>query len=110
MLPIHVCRSSLTESSFHSCRYPTKPSDTARKFDHKQHNHVVFARKNKFYKVALADKSGRELSAAELEAQIEKVIALAGSEKAVPVGALTSDNRDIWTDVSTFSSRVAHTR
>ncbi|EIW59560.1 acyltransferase ChoActase/COT/CPT [Trametes versicolor FP-101664 SS1] len=83
---------------FHSCRYPTKPSDTARKFDHAKHNHVVFARKNKFYKVALADRSGRELSAAELEAQIEKVIALAGSEKAIPVGALTSDNRDIWTD------------
>ena len=47
----------------------------------------------------LADKSGRELSAAELEAQIEKIIALAGSEKATPVGALTSDNRDNWADV-----------
>ncbi|RDX49945.1 acyltransferase ChoActase/COT/CPT [Lentinus brumalis] len=83
---------------FHSCRYPTKPSDTAKKFDPATHNHVVFVRKNKFYKVALADKSGRELSAAELEAQIEKVIELAGNEKAVPVGALTSENRDIWTD------------
>lgn len=47
----------------------------------------------------LADKSGRELSAAELEAQIDKVIALAGNEKATPVGALTSDNRDNWADV-----------
>ncbi|KAI0763633.1 acyltransferase ChoActase/COT/CPT [Trametes elegans] len=83
---------------FHSSRYPTKPSDTAKKFDPTKHNHVVFVRKNKFYKVALADKSGRELSAAELEAQIEKVIALAGSEKAPPVGALTSENRDTWTD------------
>ncbi|KAI0643180.1 acyltransferase ChoActase/COT/CPT [Trametes meyenii] len=83
---------------FHSSRYPTKPSDTAKKFDATKHNHVVFVRKNKFYKVALADKSGRELSAAELEAQIEKVIALAGNEKAPPVGALTSENRDTWTD------------
>ncbi|KAI0373868.1 acyltransferase ChoActase/COT/CPT [Pilatotrama ljubarskyi] len=83
---------------FHSCRYPTKPSDTAKKFDPAKHNHVVFVRKNKFYKVPLADASGRELSAAELEAQIEKVIEMAGSEKAVPVGALTSENRDIWTD------------
>ncbi|KAI0685797.1 acyltransferase ChoActase/COT/CPT [Cerioporus squamosus] len=83
---------------FHSSRYPTKPSDTAKKFDPATHNHVVFVRKNKFYKVALADKSGRELSATELEAQIEKVIKLAGSEKAVPVGALTSENRDNWAD------------
>ncbi|KAI0631989.1 acyltransferase ChoActase/COT/CPT [Trametes polyzona] len=83
---------------FHSCRYPTKPSDTAKKFDPAKHNHVVFVRKNKFYKVPLADKSGRELSAAELEAQIEKIISLAGSEAAIPVGALTSENRDIWTD------------
>ncbi|KAI0333740.1 acyltransferase ChoActase/COT/CPT [Cubamyces sp. BRFM 1775] len=83
---------------FHSCRYPTKPSDTAKKFDPATHNHVVFVRKNKFYKVALTHPSGRELSAAELEAQIEKVIELAGQDAATPVGALTSENRDIWTD------------
>lgn len=83
---------------FHSSRYPVKPSDKARKYDPTTHNHVVFVRKNKFFKVPLADKSGRELSAAELEAQIEKVIAMAGQWKAVPVGALTSENRDTWTD------------
>ena len=84
---------------FHSSRYPVKPVDTAKKFDPKTHNHVVFVRKNKFYKVQVADKSGREISAAELEAQIEKVITLAGNEKATPVGALTSENRDTWADV-----------
>ena len=63
-------------------------------------------RKNKFYKVALANASGVELSAAELEAQIEKVIAMAGSEKAAAVGALTAENRDIWTDVSRCISRT----
>ncbi|KAI8986185.1 acyltransferase ChoActase/COT/CPT [Trametes punicea] len=83
---------------FHSCRYPTKPSDTAKKFDPTTHNHVVFVRKNKFYKVPLADPSGRELSAAELEVQVEKVIAMAGNDKATPVGALTSENRDTWAD------------
>ena len=57
-------------------------------------------RKNKFFQVPLATKDGRELTAAELEAQIEKVIALAGDEKAPPVGALTSENRDVWADVS----------
>ena len=92
--------------SFHSSRYPTKPADTAKKFDPAKHNHVVFVRKNKFFKVPLADKTGRELSAAELEVQIEKVIQLAGNEKAIPVGALTSENRDIWKDVSCCISRT----
>ncbi|EPS96518.1 hypothetical protein FOMPIDRAFT_1025351 [Fomitopsis schrenkii] len=86
------------EYLFHSSRYPVKPSDKAHKFDPAAHNHVVFVRKNKFFKVPLADKHGRELSAPELEAQIEKVISLAGSTKAPAVGALTSENRDIWAD------------
>lgn len=85
---------------FHSSRYPAKPSDIAHKFDPTTHNHVVFVRKNKFFKVPLADNNGRELTAAELEAQIDKVIAMAGNDKAVPVGVLTSENRDNWTDVS----------
>ncbi|TCD70509.1 Carnitine O-acetyltransferase mitochondrial [Steccherinum ochraceum] len=84
------------EYLFHSSRYPVKPSDTARKFDPSTHNHVVFVRKNKFFKVPLVNAEGRELSAAELEVQIEKVIKLAGKTSAVPVGALTSDNRDTW--------------
>ncbi|KAJ7021589.1 acyltransferase ChoActase/COT/CPT [Mycena alexandri] len=83
---------------FHSSRYPTKPSDTARKFDPATHNHVVFVRKNKFYTVPLAHPSGKELSAAELETQIERVIEMAGDSAATPIGALTSDNRDHWTD------------
>lgn len=85
---------------FHACRYPVKPSDTAHKFDPTKHNHVVFVRKNKFFQVPLAALDGRELTAAELEAQIEKVISLAGEEKAAAVGALTSENRDVWADVS----------
>ncbi|EGN98050.1 hypothetical protein SERLA73DRAFT_182914 [Serpula lacrymans var. lacrymans S7.3] len=83
---------------FHSSRYPVKPSDTAKKFDANTHNHVVFVRKNKFFEVPLAGPDGKELSVAELEVQIERVIQLAGNEKGVPIGALTSDNRDIWTD------------
>ncbi|KAI6030704.1 acyltransferase ChoActase/COT/CPT, partial [Pisolithus orientalis] len=83
---------------FHSSRYPVKPSDTARKFDAVTHNHVVFVRKNKFFEVPLATVDGKELSAAELEVQIERVIRLAGSESGVPVGALTGENRDIWAD------------
>ncbi|KAG8214728.1 Choline/Carnitine o-acyltransferase-domain-containing protein [Butyriboletus roseoflavus] len=83
---------------FHACRYPVKPCDTAAKFDPPTHDHVVFVRKNKFFEVPLASQEGVELSAAELEVQIERVIALAGEDKGVPVGALTSEHRDVWTD------------
>lgn len=83
---------------FHSSRYPSKPSDTAAIFDAATHNHIVVLRKNRFFELPLATPEGRELTAAELEVQIEKIIQLAGSEKAVPIGALTSDNRDTWAD------------
>lgn len=83
---------------FHSSRYPVKPSDKAKKFDPVVHNHVVFVRKNRFFEVPLATVEGRELSAAELEVQIERVIRLAGNDSSVPVGALTSENRDTWAD------------
>ena len=87
-------------SSFHACRYPAKPSDTAHKFDPAKHNHVVFIRKNRFFLVPLATKDGREVSAADLEAQIERIIAEVGDQNGIPIGALTSENRDIWTEVS----------
>ncbi|KAF5360627.1 hypothetical protein D9756_004610 [Leucocoprinus leucothites] len=84
---------------FHSSRYPVKPSDTAHKFDPKENNHIAVIRKNKFFIVPLADASGRELSAAELELQFNRVIAAAGeTPDAYPVGALTGDNRDLWTE------------
>lgn len=47
----------------------------------------------------LVDITGNEYSAAELEIQLQNIIDHAGSEASpTPVGALTSDNRDIWTD------------
>lgn len=94
--------------SFHSSRYPTKPSDTARKFDASNHNHVVFVRKNKFFSVPLADSTGRELTAAELEAQIERVIQLAGESKTAPIGALSAENRDTWADVRLVYTVLEH--
>ena len=67
--------------SFHSSHYPTKPTDTPKKSEPAKHNHVVFVCKNKFFKVLLADQNS-ELSAAELEVQIEMVIQLVGTKKA----------------------------
>jgi carnitine O-acetyltransferase len=53
---------------FHSSRYPTQPSDTARKFDAATHNHIVVVRKNKFFVVPLTNAKGQEVSYAELAA------------------------------------------
>jgi carnitine O-acetyltransferase len=84
---------------FHGCRYPVKSSDTAHKFDPNAHNHIAVIRKNKFFIVPLADAAGREYSAAELEIQFNRIIAVAGSAPDPhPIGALTGDNRDLWAD------------
>jgi carnitine O-acetyltransferase len=84
---------------FHSARHPTKPSDTAEKFDPKTNNHIIVLRKNRFFVVPLADASQREFSAAEIEAQLNNIISHAGSQAhPTPIGSLTGDNRDRWTD------------
>jgi hypothetical protein len=73
-LPTTRCIDILNPRSFHACRYPTKPSDTAKKFDPQAHNHVVFVRKNKFYEVPLINPEGHELSEAELEVWVLRVL------------------------------------
>ncbi|KAF8158529.1 acyltransferase ChoActase/COT/CPT, partial [Crassisporium funariophilum] len=70
-----------------------------KKFDPKSNNHIVVVRKNRFFTVPLADASGREFSAAEIETQLNNIILHAGSvPSSTPIGALTSDNRDLWAD------------
>ena len=84
---------------FHSSRYPVKPSDTAKKFNPATNNHIIVIRKHRFFLVPLVDIAGNEYSAAEIENQLQNIIAHAGSEASpTPVGALTSDNRDLWAD------------
>ncbi|KAG8740422.1 Carnitine O-acetyltransferase mitochondrial [Ceratobasidium sp. 414] len=85
---------------FNSSRYPVKPSDTATKFDPTTNNHIVFIRKNRFFEF---DVTG--LSTADLTSQIQRIVNAAGAEPAAhPVGALTSENRDTWADVSRISA------
>jgi carnitine O-acetyltransferase len=93
-----LCMSSY-QWLFHSSRYPVKPSDTAQKFNPATNNHIIVIRKNRFFVVPLLDITGNEYNAAEIEIQLQNIIAQAGSEASpTPVGALTSDNRDLWTD------------
>ncbi|KAG1053835.1 hypothetical protein G6F46_002130 [Rhizopus delemar] len=81
---------------FNNCRIPKKPSDYEAIFDLSL-NHIVVLRKNKFYVVDTVH-NGQQLSTAELELQFQKIIDQAGSSKGVPIGVLTSDNRDKWTE------------
>ncbi|PWY97443.1 acyltransferase ChoActase/COT/CPT [Testicularia cyperi] len=84
---------------FNSSRVPEIPSDTAVKHDWSKNNHLVVARNGHFYEFDLVH-NGQELSEAEIESQLQKILADSQSSKPapVPVGALTSDNRDKWTE------------
>ena len=74
---------------FNSSRYPAKPSGTVARFDSQANSHIVVIHKNRFFVVPLADASGRDPSAAELEMQFTP-----------PIGVLTSDNRDALTVIA----------
>ncbi|GAO46045.1 hypothetical protein G7K_0288-t1 [Saitoella complicata NRRL Y-17804] len=81
--------------AFNACRIPAEGEDYSEKYDFKEHKHIVVVRKNKFFKV-LHEVDGKQLSAAELEAQFKLIYQMAGTERAPAIGALTSDYRDNW--------------
>ncbi|KAG0171267.1 Carnitine O-acetyltransferase mitochondrial [Apophysomyces sp. BC1034] len=82
---------------FNNCRIPKKPSDFEAQFDPHQNTHVIVIRKNKFFLVDTVH-NGRQLSTSELEQQYLRVIDAAGSDKGLPLGVLTAENRDKWTE------------
>jgi carnitine O-acetyltransferase len=93
---------------FNSARFPTVPSDTAKKFAPEQHNHIVFVRNNRFYEVPVVI-DGKEVSARDLEAMIDQVVASADKAgKGEAVGALTSENRDTWTKAREHLSSIGN--
>lgn len=82
---------------FNACRIPKKPADEPIKYPASENKHFVVIRKNRFFKV-LHEVDGTQLNAKELEAQIARIYELANSEKVPAIGALTTENRDVWTD------------
>lgn len=84
------------EHMFNACRVPKKPSDTSAKFPYKENAHIIAVRKNQFWKIP-HEINGKQLNTSELELQFKRVYEKA--EKAPAVGALTSQNRDVWSDV-----------
>ncbi|KAL1842611.1 hypothetical protein VTJ49DRAFT_4659 [Mycothermus thermophilus] len=81
---------------FNASRVPAKPADYPVKFDPAQNKHILVIRKNQFFKVP-HEVNGQQLNTSELEQAFRRVYELAG-ERGPAVGALTSENRDVWTD------------
>ncbi|EOO01405.1 putative carnitine o-acetyltransferase protein [Phaeoacremonium minimum UCRPA7] len=94
MKKLPICMDSY-KWMFNASRVPARPADYPVKYDPKAHKHILVIRKNQFFKVA-HEVDGRQLNTTELEAQFRRVYELA--QRAPPVGALTTENRDVWTD------------
>jgi len=92
-LPIAM---SSYEYMFNFCRVPKKPADTGVKYPAKENAHIIAIRKNQFWKIA-HESNGKQLNTSELELQFQRVYEKA--ERAPAVGALTSQNRDVWSEV-----------
>ncbi|KAI1147827.1 acyltransferase ChoActase/COT/CPT [Nemania diffusa] len=94
MKKLPICMDSY-KWMFNASRVAAKPADYPVKFDPKDHKHIIAIRKNQFFKIA-HEVNGQQLNTTELEAQFAKVYELA--QQVPAVGALTSENRDVWTD------------
>ncbi|RPA74455.1 acyltransferase ChoActase/COT/CPT [Ascobolus immersus RN42] len=81
---------------FNCSRIPAKPADFPKIYDWKTNKHIVVARKGQFFKVP-QEHNGQQLSAAEFEAIFNRIYETADSS-APAIGALTSENRDVWTE------------
>ncbi|PKS11583.1 hypothetical protein jhhlp_003348 [Lomentospora prolificans] len=81
---------------FNASRVAARPADYPVKFAPEENKHIVVIRKNQFFKVA-HEIGGKQLNASELEQQFNRIYQLA-SNSIPPIGALTSENRDVWTD------------
>lgn len=80
---------------FNACRVPAKPADHPVKYSAAEHKYILVIRKNQFFKV-MHEVDGQRLNTSELEQQFRRVYEKAQTVPAV--GALTSENRDVWTN------------
>lgn len=91
---------------FNCSRVPKKPADTTVKHPFKGNSHILVIRKNQFWTVP-HELDGKQLSTAELELQFQRIYDAA--ERSAPIGALTSQNRDVWSDVYPKLRAASHT-
>lgn len=84
---------------FNVSRIPKRGTDEPQIYSAAENEYFVVIRKNRFFKMPIKGESGSNLTTAELEAQFNKIYkATEGSARGPAVGALSSENRDIWAD------------
>ena len=79
---------------FNACRVPGKDVDGPVKYSYADSPYILVIRKNQFFKLPYAV-GGQQLTAAELEQQFNRIYKLAQG-RAPALGALTSQNRNLW--------------
>ena len=84
---------------FNACRIPGKSVDFPVKYNWQENSYILVIRKNQFFRLPYS-LGGQQLNASELEKQLTRIYKTA--QKAPAVGALTSENRNIW-----YSAREA---
>lgn len=80
---------------FNASRRPAKPADYPVKFPADENKYILVIRKNQFFKLQY-EIDGRQLNTSELRQQFDRIYEKAKS--APPIGILTTENRDLWTD------------
>lgn len=80
---------------FNCSRVAAKPADYVQKYSPEENKYLLAIRKNQFWKI-YHEVDGKQLNTSELEQQFKRVYEKA--ERVPAVGALTTENRDIWTD------------
>ncbi|RUS19525.1 hypothetical protein BC937DRAFT_87333 [Endogone sp. FLAS-F59071] len=108
---------------FNTCRMPSKPADYQKTFDPAQNNHIVIMRHDQLYVMETWHEKKR-LSTTDLETtnatigrawdyyevihvffmfcnrQFANIIARADESEDPSIGVLTTENRDVWANVS----------
>ncbi|KAM0237218.1 hypothetical protein ACHAPO_004564 [Fusarium lateritium] len=94
MKKLPICMDSY-QWMFNASRVAAKPADHPVKFSPEENKHIIAIRKNQFFKIQ-HEIDGKQLNTSELEKQFKHVYEVA--QRVPAVGALTSENRDIWTE------------
>ncbi|KAG5928458.1 hypothetical protein E4U42_000591 [Claviceps africana] len=94
MKKVPICMDSY-KWMFNATRMVARPADHPLKFSASENKHIIVIRKNQFFKI-FHEVGGKQLNTSEFEKQFNRVYSVAESVPAV--GALTSENRDIWAD------------
>ncbi|KHN97852.1 carnitine acetyl transferase [Metarhizium album ARSEF 1941] len=92
MKKLPICMDSF-KWMFNATRIAARPADYPVKFSPSENKHVIAIRKNQFFFIP-HEIAGKQLNTTELESQFNKVYQTA--QRVPAVGALTSENRDIW--------------